>query len=98
MEKREGYSQIFNVFSMVDLALQLDWKGMEEVYSGESKKYRAFCLFFELRKIISKLDSCLPVLQNGGDAFIKENDDLTIFLCHDKKSVQHFETVNQKQN
>ena len=25
LEKREGYSQIFNAFSMLDLALHLDW-------------------------------------------------------------------------
>ncbi|MBQ7538643.1 MAG: hypothetical protein IJT42_06730, partial [Treponema sp.] len=93
------YSQIFNAFSMVDLALQLDWKGKEEVYSGESKNTALlyeYWLFFELRKIISKIDGCLPVLQNGEDAFIKENDGLTISLCQDKKSVQHFETENQK--
>ena len=99
LEKREGYSQIFNAFSMVDLALQLDWKGKEEVYSGESKNTALlyeYWLFFELRKIILKIDGCLPVLQNGEDAFIKENDSLTISLCQDKKSVQHFETENQK--
>ena len=99
LEKREGYSQIFNAFSMVDLALQLDWKGKEEVYSGESKNTALlyeYWLFFELRKIISKIDGCLPVLQNGEDAFIKENNGLTISLCQDKKSVQHFETENQK--
>ena len=99
LEKREGYSQIFNAFSMVDFALQLDWKGKEEVYSGESKNTALlyeYWLFFELRKIISKIDGCLPVLQNGEDDFIKENDGLTISLCQDKKSVQHFETENQK--
>ena len=99
LEKREEYSQIFNAFSMVDLALQLDWKGKEEVYSGESKNTALlyeYWLFFELRKIILKIDGCLPVLQNGEDAFIKENDGLTISLCQDKKSVQHFETENQK--
>ena len=99
LEKREGYSQIFNAFSMVDLALQLDWKGKEEVYSGESKNTALlyeYWLFFELRKIISKIDVCLPVLQNGKDDFIKENDGLTISLCQDKKSVQHFETEKQK--
>ena len=99
LEKREGYSQIFNAFSMVDLALQLDWKGKEEVYSGESKNTALlyeYWLFFELRKIISEIDGCLPVLQDGEDAFIKENDGLTISLRQDKKSVQHFETENQK--
>lgn len=99
LEKREGYSQIFNAFSMVDLALQLDWKGKEEVYSGESKNTALlyeYWLFFELRKIISEIDGCLPVQQPGEDVFIKENDSLTISLCQDKKSVQHFETEKQK--
>ena len=50
MEKREGYSQIFNVFSMVDFALQLDWKGMEEVYSGESKNTALFVFSLNLEK------------------------------------------------
>ena len=35
--KREGYSQIFKAFSMLDLAMKLDWKGKDEVYEGESK-------------------------------------------------------------
>ena len=99
LEKREGYSQIFNAFSMVDLALQLDWKGKEEVYSGESKNTALlyeYWLFFELRKIISKIDGCFPILKNEDDSFIKENDGLTISLCQDKESVQHFETENQK--
>ncbi len=99
LEKREGYAQIFNAFSMVDLALQLDWKGKEDVYSGESKNTALlyeYWLFFELRKIISKIDGCRALLQNGEDAFIKENDGLTISLCQDKKSVQHFETEKQK--
>ena len=99
LEKREGYSQIFNAFSMVDLALQLDWKGKEEVYSGESKNTALlyeYWLFFELRKVISKIDGCSTVLKNEEESFIKENDGLTISLCQDKKSVQHFETENQK--
>ena len=90
LEKREGYSQIFNAFSMVDLALQLDWKGKEEVYSGESKNTALlyeYWLFFELRKVISTIDGCSAVLKNDG---------LTISLCQDKKSVQYFETANQK--
>ncbi len=99
LEKREGYSQIFNAFSMVDLALQLDWKGKEEVYSGESKNTALlyeYWLFFELRKIISKIEGCSPILKNEDDSFIKENDGLTISLCQDKKSVQHFETEKLK--
>ena len=100
LEKREGYSQIFNAFSMADLALQLDRKGKEDVYSGESKNTALlyeYWLFFELRKVISKIDGCSTVLKNEEEeSFIKENDGLTISLCQDKKSVQHFETENQK--
>lgn len=100
LEKREGYSQIFNAFSMADLALQLDWKGKEDVYSGESKNTALlyeYWLFFELRKVISKIDGCSTVPKNEEEeSFIKENDGLTISLCQDKKSVQHFETENQK--
>lgn len=99
LEKREGYSQIFNAFSMVDLALQLDWKGKKEVYSGESKNTALlyeYWLFFELRKIISKIEGCSAIIKNEEDSFIKENDGLTISLCQDKKSVQHFETEKQK--
>ena len=99
LEKREGYSQIFNAFSMVDLALQLDWKGKKEVYSGESKNTALlyeYWLFFELRKIISKIEGCSAIIKNEEDSFIKENGGLTISLCQDKKSVQHFEAENQK--
>lgn len=99
LEKREGYSQIFYAFSMVDLALQLDWKGKEEVYSGESKNTALlyeYWLFFELRKIISEIEGCIPVFKDEEEVFIKENNGLTISLCQDKKSVQHFETENQK--
>ncbi|MBR4373316.1 MAG: DUF2357 domain-containing protein, partial [Treponema sp.] len=99
LEKREGYSQIFNAFSMVDLALQLDWKGKKEVYSGESKNTALlyeYWLFFKLRKIISKIEGCSAIIKNEEASFIKENDGLTISLCQDKKSVQHFEAENQK--
>lgn len=99
LEKREGYSQILNAFSMVDLTLQLDWKGKDDVYTGEAKNTALlyeYWLFFELRKIISEIDGCRALLQTGEDAFIKENDGLTISLCQDKNSVQHFETEKQK--
>ena len=99
LEKREGYTQIFNAFSMVDLALQLDWKGKDNIYTGEAKNTALlyeYWLFFELRKIISEIDGCRALLLSEEDAFIKEGDGLTISLCQDKKSVQHFETEKQK--
>lgn len=36
LEKREGYRQVFYAAAMVDLALQLNWEGEQEAYSGES--------------------------------------------------------------
>ena len=101
LEKREGYAQIFNAFSMVDLALQLDWKGRDEVYSGEAKNTALlyeYWLFFELRKIISGIEKCKPIVNEDDNAFIKDSDGLTISLKQDKQSVQQFETDNQKIN
>lgn len=102
LEKREGYAQIFNAFSMVDLALQLDWKGRDDVYSGEAKNTALlyeYWLFFELRKIISQIDNCEPIRTgNAENSFIKESDGLTISLKQDNESIQEFETDNQKIN
>lgn len=56
LQKRAGYSDIFFAYSMVDLALQLDWKGKDSVYEGESKNVALlyeYWLFFELGSIIS---------------------------------------------
>ena len=97
LEKREGYSQIFRAFSMVDLALQLDWKGKEDVYSGEAKNTALlyeYWLFFELRKIISGIDECKCV-QSEDNPFITDKDGLTISLRQDRMSKQEFETPNQ---
>lgn len=103
LEKREGYAQIFSAFSMVDLALKLDWKGRDDVYSGEAKNTALlyeYWLFFELRKIISQIDSCTLIEgnQSNSNAFIKENDGLIISLKQDTESIQEFETKNQKIN
>ena len=104
LEKREGYSQIFNAFSMIDLALQLDWKGKDDVYSGEAKNTALlyeYWLFFELRKIISSIDNCKAVTGTSDadvNSFIKDTDGLTISLKQDRESVQQFVTVNQKIN
>ena len=101
LEKREGYSQIFNAFSMVDLALQLDWKGRDEIYSGEAKNTALlyeYWLFFELRKIIAGMEKCKPIKNEDDNAFIKDIDGLTISLKQDKQSIQQFETDKQKIN
>ena len=55
LQKREGYSQIFSAYSMIDLALQLDWRGKDDVYEGESKNVALlyeYWIFFELGKVV----------------------------------------------
>lgn len=61
LQKRAGYSDIFFAYSMVDLALRLDWKGEDSVYEGESKNVALlyeYWLFFELGSIIKSIDGC----------------------------------------
>lgn len=93
LQKREGYSQIFAAYSMVDLALQLDWRGKDDIYEGESKNVALlyeYWLFFELYKIIKSIDGSVEceVIE---DAFITNTDNgLTVSLEQDKKSCQSF--------
>lgn len=101
LEKREGYSQIFNAFSMIDLALKLDWKGKDEVYKGESKNTALlyeYWLFFELRKIIHEISgqdkNCSgmePYRQ-----FISDVNGLTISLQQGNPSLQSFIFEDEK--
>lgn len=94
LEKREGYSQIFNAFSMLDLALHLDWKGKDDVYTGEAKNTALlyeYWLFFELRKIIYELsgkDSASKA--EPYTKFIDDDNGLTVSLRQGNPSVQTF--------
>ncbi|MDO5575643.1 MAG: DUF2357 domain-containing protein, partial [Fibrobacter sp.] len=58
LQKREGYAQVFNAFNMLDLAMQLDWKGQEKVYEGEARNiallYEYYLVFF-LMDVIKNL-------------------------------------------
>lgn len=93
LQKREGYSQIFAAYSMLDLALQLDWKGLNEVYEGESKNVALlyeYWLFFELYKILKSMDGCETV-KTMENPFLTENNGLTISLTQGKPSCQSFE-------
>jgi len=93
LQKREGYSQLFAAYSMVDLALQLDWKGKDDVYEGESKNVALlyeYWLFFELYKIIKSIDGC-ETLEDIDSPFVSTvNDELTLSLEQDRKSCQAF--------
>lgn len=93
LQKREGYSQIFSACAMIDLALQLDWKGKDEVYEGESKNVALlyeYWLFFELFKIIKSIDGC-EMFKTEETSFLTVNDGLTISLKQGKMSCQSFE-------
>lgn len=92
LEKREGYRQIFNAAAMVDLALQLNWEGEQDVYSGESKNTALlyeYWLFFELRKIISSIDDC-KCIQATEKPFINTDKGLTMSLREGQTSCQAF--------
>lgn len=92
LEKREGYRQIFYAAAMVDLALQLNWEGEQEAYSGESKNTALlyeYWLFFELRKIISSIEN-YQCIQASEKPFINTDNGLTISLSEGQTSCQAF--------
>ena len=96
LQKREGYSQIFAAYSMVDLALQLDWKGKNDIYEGESKNVALlyeYWLFFELYKIVKSIDGC-KIVETKENPFIFVNDGVTISLKEGKETCQSFEIDN----
>lgn len=101
LEKREGYSQIFNAFSMIDLALKLDWKGKDNVYTGEAKNTALlyeYWLFFELRKIIHEI-SGIDKQDNDLEPynqFINDSNGLTISLQQGNPSLQSFSFKEEK--
>ena len=107
LEKREGYNQIFNAFSMLYLAMQLNWKD-RNTFNAEVKSTALlyeYWLFFELRKILIELakncnekeeeSSWIPFTRFVDD---KENNGLTLSLCQGNSSVQMFSFENLKVN
>jgi conserved hypothetical protein len=93
LQKRRGYSEFFSAFLMVDLALQLDWKGKDSIYEGESKDVALlyeYWAFFELNKIVKKIDGC-KVINTKEKPFISINNNrLNISLKQGVKSCQSF--------
>lgn len=99
LQKREGYSQIFSAYAMTDLALQLDWKGKDEIYEGESKNVALlyeYWLFFELYKILESIEGSVAVTTKE-DPFLLLEDGIIISLAEGKKSCQSFEIRNMIQ-
>lgn len=96
LQKREGYSQIFSAYSMLDLALQLDWQGKDDIYEGESKNVALlyeYWLFFELFKIIKSIEGCIAV-KTEETPFLMLEDGISVALEEGKKSCQSFEISN----
>lgn len=97
LQKRRGYSEIFSAFLMVDLALQLDWKGKDSIYDGESKNVALlyeYWTFFELNKIVRMIDGC-NVINTKNEPFISIDDNrLSISLKQGIKSCQSFVIEN----
>lgn len=96
LQKRTGYSEVFAGYSMIDLALQLDWRGNESVYDGESKNVALlyeYWLFFELFDAIKSLDGC-RLVSIRSCPFINNDCGLTISLSEGKKSCQGFVIEN----
>lgn len=93
LQKRRGYSEIFSAFLMVDLALQLDWKGKDSIYEGESKDVALlyeYWTFFELIKIVKMIDGC-KIINTKERPFISiDNNRLNISLKQGLKSCQSF--------
>lgn len=92
LQKREGYSQIFNAFNMLDLAMQLDWEGQKDVYEGESRniallyEYWLVFKFIEVfRQLGAKIDFNLQDTKIAKKFLSKENG-LLISLKQGKPS------------
>lgn len=93
LQKREGYSQIFAAYAMIDLAMQLDWHGKDDVYEGESKNVALlyeYWLFFELCDVIGSIDGCVKQDAEDTPFVFSDAGKLTISLQEGKQSCQSF--------
>lgn len=101
LQKREGYSQIFAAYFMVDLALQLDWRGKDSMYEGESKNVALlyeYWLFFELVDVVSGIEGCTKH-QSESNPFIGIGQDesfISVSLKEGERSAQSFEIPRLK--
>ncbi len=95
LEKREGYYQIFKAFSMMTLALKLDWDGKDDIYRGKAKNTALlyeYWLFFALNQLLKQI-GC----ETGNDSeesdvplFIEEKGEFRISLKQGKSSCQKY--------
>lgn len=93
LQKREGYARVLSAYNMIDLALQLDWKGKDDVYKGESKNIALlyeYWLFFELFYIIKNMKGCEAVKTDDNPFMSEGQGNLTISLIEGQRSCQSF--------
>lgn len=78
LQKREGYSQIFNAFNMLDLAKQLDWEGIDDVYEGQAKNIALlyeYWLALQLVEILKNKIGAKTVSSNDSNDMIQKTLD-----------------------
>lgn len=80
LQKREGYSHIFNAFNMLDLAKQLDWEGENVVYEGQARNvallyeyWLAFKFIEILKEIGAEIEFDLSDDDHKNRMFVKDN-------------------------
>lgn len=92
LQKREGYSQIFNAFNMLDLAMQLDWEGQKDVYEGEARNIALlyeYWLVFKFIEIFRQLGADIDFDlrdEKSAKKFLAKENGLLISLKQGKKS------------
>ena len=94
LQKREGYVQIFQAYSMIELAMNLEWNGLESVYEGEARNIALlyeYWIFFELIEIISNIEGCIKIKSEKVPFIKTEKGHINIFLKKGRRSCQSFE-------
>lgn len=69
LQKRQGYRQVYSAFNMLDLALQLDWPGLDDVYMAQA---RNTALLYEYWIAFQLLD-VLHSSQVGGQMLLSQD-------------------------
>lgn len=102
LQKREGYSQIFNAFNMLDLAKQLDWKGENDVYEGQARNVALlyeYWLVFKFMEILKEIGAEIEFDFSADDhkdrMFVKDNG-LLVSLKEGKTSYFSVLTKDKK--
>ena len=100
LQKREGYHQIFNAFNMLDLAMQLNWKGKDIAYEGQARNIALlyeYWLVFKLMEVLRELGATFQVDQltkKNSLIQLSDDDSLIISLKEGAKSLISYDIKN----